>query len=157
MNKREQILAALSAFARQRPGLEFGNYGDVKAYRSESRSITRDLHIAERLLAQVAWRTSIDEQALRDAFRAYSGRLTIEDRPDGAIAIDYCTGQCFPTEYRKAVCAVLASALWAYARDNAPIGAGFHEPHSNLQNLGDYLRSNFRREFGASIANRFFN
>jgi hypothetical protein len=34
------ILESLRRFARQRPGLEFGNYGDATAYRAELRSIT---------------------------------------------------------------------------------------------------------------------
>ena len=157
MNKRDMILDLLAAFIRQKPGLEFGNYGDITSYRSEMRSITRERHIAELLLADVRWRTSIDEARLRDAFRAYSGRLSLIDRPDGSMALDYCTGQYFPTEYRKAVCAVLARALWDSARENAPPDAGFHEPHSNLTNLGDYLRSQFRREYGPSIARRFFD
>ena len=44
------IIDALYSFATQRPGLEFGNYGDVRAYRSEMRSITKDLHDARLLL-----------------------------------------------------------------------------------------------------------
>lgn len=141
MEKRDQILAALAKFVAQRPGLEYGNYGDPTSYRSEMRSITADRHHFNALLSAVAWRTSIGEKELRGAF---SRRLTLVDRPDGAIALDYCTGQYFPTEYRKAACAVLASALWDYVRDNTP-------------NKGDRLRDTFRREFGRTIANRYFN
>lgn len=149
MDKREQILTALAAFIRQRPGLEFGNYGDWRAYRSEMRSITRDMHIANKLLAQVAWRTStIGEQDLRQAFRAYSGRLTLVDREDGSLALDYCTGQYFPTEYRKAVCAVLAQALWDAKRDSMP---------SSDPTPGTTMRQQFRREFGPQIASRYFS
>lgn len=164
MNKRDQILAALSAFASQRPGLEYGNYcsgwNDIegrRAYFSEMRSITKDLHNFRQLLSAVSWRSSIGETELREAFSAYSGRLSIVDHHDGAISLSYCTGQYFPTEYRKAACAVLASALWAYARENAPVNAGPTEPHSNLQNLGDYLRKSFRKEFGRSIQHRYFD
>jgi hypothetical protein len=32
MNEKELILANLESFIRQRPGLEFGNYGDVTLY-----------------------------------------------------------------------------------------------------------------------------
>jgi hypothetical protein len=167
MDKREQILEALAAFAAQRPGLEFGNYGDVSAYRAEMRAITKDLHTFRTLLAAVQWRTSIGETELRAAFRdAFSGRLTLSDKPDGSVELDYCTGQYFPTEYRKAACAVLASALWAYFRDGcmpaevrqpdgdklyrAPNGKGF-------VSAGTWLRSTFRREFGRSIASRYFD
>lgn len=153
MNKRDQILDLLAAFIRQRPGLEFGNYGDVTSYRSEMRSITRDRHIAERLLADVRWRTSIDEARLRDAFRAYSGRLSLIDRPDGSMDLDYCTGQYFPTEYRKAVCAVLASALWDARRES--LNANVDD--RRFRTFGDEIRSSFRREYGRSIASRYFD
>jgi len=158
--KRQNILSALAAFIRQRPGVEYGNYGDPKSYRAEMRSITRDRHDAERLLAAVAWRDSIDADALLAAARcAYSGRLTVEETAKG-IAIDYCTGQYFPTEYRRAVCAVLASALWSYWRENMPSQAvasapGTHQP--GIVNAGDYLRKTARKEFGARIQKTWFN
>jgi hypothetical protein len=34
--------------------------------------------------------------------------------------LDYTTGQYWPTEYRRAAAAVLASALWSYWRDCVP-------------------------------------
>ena len=186
MNKRDQILEALAAFIRQRPGLEYGNYGDPTSYRSEMRSITQDRHHAETLLAAVRWRESIGVSELKEAFRANSGRLSIEDRPDGSIRLDYCAGQDFPTEYRKAVCAVLSAALWAYFRENMPnptyqLGDGvtfktekeardYAEEMHATQNCvlgieekysgmcaGDYLRATGRKEFGRTIANRYFN
>jgi hypothetical protein len=58
--------------------------------------------------------------------------------------VDYCTGQYFPTEYRRAVCSVLSSALWDYFRTN---GA----------DTGDDIRRTARRELGRSIASRWFN
>ena len=118
---RENILCALSGFIRQRAGLQSCSYGDVSAYRSEQRSITRDRHHAEALLSAVSWRTDIDAAALVAASRsAYSGRLTIKLRNEDAAVIEYCAGQYFPTEYRAAACAVLASALWAHFQRNTP-------------------------------------
>lgn len=155
-SKREQILTALAAFIRQRPGLEFGNYGDVRLYRQEMRSITRDRHIAEKLLAQVSWRESIGETELRDAFRAFSGRLSIIDRPDGSIGLEYCAGQYFPTEYRKAACAVLASALWDQMRGGMSESAWTGEGREG-QSLGEIMRARFRKEFGRDIQSRYFN
>jgi hypothetical protein len=153
MSKRDLILDLLSAFAAQRPGLEFGNYGDVSAYRSEVRAITKDLHTFRTLLAAVTWRTSIGEEELRAAFRnAFSGRLTLTDRPDGSVTLDYCTGQYFPTEYRKAACAVLASALWAYQRETL----NANTDDRRYESLGDELRQSFRKEFGRGIASRYF-
>ena len=107
MPDRDRILALLREFAEQRPGLEFGNYGDVAAYRAESRSITRDLHHARELLAYVQ-RSRMSAETLRASFDAYSGRLSLTEH-DGTWRLDYCTGQYFPTEYRRAVCAVLAA------------------------------------------------
>lgn len=182
MSERENILSALSAWVRQRPGLEFGNYGDVSAYRSEMRSITKDLHHAETLLAAVAWRESITAADLKAAFRAFSGRLTWDGKK-----LSYCAGQYWPTEYRKAVCAVLSQALWDYYRDGCmptptyQTGDGkkfateaeakahceaVHkatgsiislEERYNGMSAGNWLRSTLRREFGRSIASRYFN
>jgi hypothetical protein len=176
--RKQAILTALDAFVRQRPGMEFGNYGDVAAYRSESRSITRDLHDYRELERAVSWRDSITADMILEAARsAFSGRLTIECKvhpcaPDGCTTnylakTSYCTGQYFPTEYRKAACAVLAAALWYWTREHAMPSAIQHEngdrtyPHvngsKNEQSAGDWLRTHFRKEFGARIGNRWFN
>jgi hypothetical protein len=151
--ERQAILAALSLFVRQRAGLEFGNYGNLTAYRAEQRQITKDRHDAEQLLAAVSWREGIDSARLRNAFRAYSGRLSVETREveEGlwTASLNYTTGQYFPTEYRKAVCAVLAQALWEYYRDfNVPASA---------EKPGMYLRMALRREFGAGLQKRWWN
>ena len=114
---KQKIIDALYTFAHKRPQLEFGNYGDVAAYRSEARSITKDLHIARELLRALELRPSITADALLEASqRAFSGRLSIIVNGD-SVSIDYCTGQYFPTEYRAAVSSIAASALWSYYRD----------------------------------------
>lgn len=167
-----EIIALLDAFMRQRSGMDCRNYGDVTAYRSEQRSITRDLHDARFMLRAVELRDSITADNLREAFRAFSGRLMLTERK-GRPAIDYCTGLYFPTEYRKAVCAVLAKALWDYYRGQcmpAPIGKlpaneygsvydAYARPGkpSETCSAGDWLRETARREFGRGIASRWFN
>jgi hypothetical protein len=140
-DERARIIEALRKWVAQRPGLEFANYGDAAAYRAEARSITRDLREAEVLLDAVAWRTSsIDADALKAALcSAYSGRLSWDGE-----RLDYCTGQYWPTEYRRAVCAVLASALWHATRETRP----------NYD--GHALRAHFVREFGSAMARRWF-
>ena len=161
-----QIIAALYAWINQRPGLEFGNYGDVSAYRSELRSITKDRQHALQLLRAVELRDSITAEDMVAAFpRAFSGRLTIEETPKGA-KLDYCTGQYWPTEYRKAACAVLASVLWDWTREHAmpskiiKDGQDYY-PHAgggrNEQSAGDWMRTHFKREFGRGIQSRWFN
>ena len=150
MDKKQQIIAALYAFIGQRAGLEFGNYGDVKAYRAEQRAITKDRHDARRLIRDVELRDSISADDILTASRgAYSGRLVIVQRDDGKVSVDYCTGQYFPTEYRRAVCAVMASVLWNWKRTQC-MPAGTDKP-------GDYLRAGFKREYGRGLAARWFS
>jgi hypothetical protein len=105
-------------------------------------------------LRAVEWRDGITAEMLIDAARhAYSGRLTLEPQPDGSVRIDYCTGQYFPTEYRRAVCAVLSSALWDYWAENSP------QPVDDFDTVsrGDYLRHTAKRELGRTLAARWFN
>jgi hypothetical protein len=164
MNKQEtrkqDILHVLGAFVAQRPGLEPGNYGSVSSYRRESRSITRDRHDYDTLAAAVGWR-SIDADTLLEATRAFSGRLQIIEGGKGRrVTVEYQTGQYFPTEYRRAACAVLAQALWDYTRNHA-----MPEPMKTLdgrelydgRSAGEWLRSYFRREFGARLARSWFD
>lgn len=146
--EKDQIIAALYAWIRQRPQLEYCNYGCPTAYRSESRDITRDLHHARELLAYIARRDSIKaEDLIKASQRAYSGRLTLQKTATG-YEIDYCTGQYWPTEYRRAACAVLASAAWERMRDDLP--ADTDQKAERIQNAA-------RREFSRSVARRWFN
>lgn len=145
--RKETIIACLRKFIAQRPGLEFGNYGDVSTYRSEMRSITKDRHHAETMLASVAWRDSITADSILEASKhAFSGRLTITEPTPGRFVLDYCTGQYWPTEYRRAVCSVLSSALWDYWRECG--GAA---------STGDAIRKTAAAELSRSIAQRWFN
>ena len=159
---KQKIIDALRAFAHKRPGLEYGNYGDPVAYRAEMRAITKDLHQARALLRYIELRASISAADIIKASKsAYSGRLTI-----GADAtIDYCTGQYWPTEYRRAVCAVLAQVIWAWQRDQClPAPTLHHNSETGEtverykgQRAGDYLRASLKREFGRGMAARWFN
>ena len=145
--RKETIIACLRKFIAQRPGLEFGNYGDVSAYRSEMRSITKDRHHAEAMLSSVAWRDSITADTILEASKhAFSGRLTITEPTPGRFVLDYCTGQYWPTEYRRAVCSVLSSALWDYWRECG--GAA---------STGDAIRKTAAAELSRSIAQRWFH
>lgn len=166
MTKKQQIIEALRVFMNQRSGIEYANYGDVTSYRAEQRSITKDLHQARRLLRDIELRDSITAEMIIEASKcAYSGRLSIVERDDGAIAVDYCAGQYFPTEYRRAVCAVCASVLWDWVRDYAmpePVLMHNSETGETLyryqdKTAGDWLRAKFRKEYGRAIASRWFN
>ena len=161
---KQAILAALYAFVHQRPGLEYGNYGNGPAYRAEMRSIIRDLHHARTLLRALELRQSITASDILAACKgAFSGRLSIVQNDAGAVVVDYCTGQYWPTEYRKAVSAVCASVLWAWTRDGMPAPTLHHNSETGEmvkrydgQRAGDYLRASLKREFGRGLAAQWF-
>ena len=134
-NERGEILAALLKFARQRPRL------DTAAYRAEVRAITAQLHDARRLLRAVEMLPVITAADIKEGFGAFSGRLSWDGQ-----RLDYCTGQYWPTEYRAAVCAVLARVLWEFFRDGVPIGTA---------NRGEYIRNAAIRQLGRPLVNRW--
>lgn len=165
--KKQDIITALEAFINQRPGLEYGNYGEPRSYRAELRSIGKDLKHARELLRAVE-HSPITAEQLVAAFDSFSGRLSIKEElthvvrntPSGKITteemrvrLDYCTGQYWPTEYRRAVCAVCASALWYFKREELNAQTDNREYGS----LGDEIRAYFRRSFGRGIQSRWFN
>ena len=144
MNK-SAVISAMIRFINQRPGLEFANYGDVDAYRHDSSRITRDKHLAHKLINYVMQRESITAADIIEASkRAYAGRLEINQTADG-FDVDYCTGQYFPTEYRRAAACVLACAVWHRLAADKP-GAD-----------ADHIRKAARRELGRTLAREFFN
>ena len=138
--RKQTILKCLRAFIRSRPGLDWRNYGPGPCYRQESREITRDRHHAETLLGEIAWRDSLTADDIVNASKhAFSGRLEITEPTPGRFVISYCTGQYYPTEYRKAACAVLSSVLWEYWRSS-----------------GNDPRAMARAQVGRTIAGRWF-
>ena len=143
------FLIALETFARQRPGLEYGNYGNPTAYRAEMREITRTLADARAMLKAASWR-AVD---LLPAFRAFSGRLTptvTTKHGTPVVTLDYCTGQYWPTEYRRAVCAVLSQALWTYW---ASVDENAGHP---TENRNARVKATARKVLGRAIAARWF-
>lgn len=156
------VIAALRAFIAQRSGLDWRDYaGDRASLMSDHRPILKHGRHARQLLRAVELTDTITAEDLIEASkRAFSGRLTLKVRDDGAVAVEYCTGQYFPTEYRNAACAVLASALWYYWRAHcmpAPkVDASGIDTYGGLS-AGDWLRRYARREFGRSIAAAWFS
>ncbi len=143
--QKHDIIAALRRFIAQRPGLEPGNYisgwhdtEGRRMYRAESRQITRDRHDAETLLRYVE-RSGVTGAQIAAAL---TRRLTWD-----GTTLDYCTGQYFPTEYRRAASSALASALWYYWCDD--IGPG-------KEGTADAIRKRARNALGRRLANRFF-
>lgn len=153
---KDSIIAALHAFIRQRPGLEYGNYGDAAAYHAEIRGITRDLNHARQLLRQVELSHGITGHKM---LGAATGRLIFR-RKDSGVTVVYTAGQYFPTEYRKAVARFCAELLWAYRRDHAmpeSVAASGEAWRFGGMSAGEWLRHSFRREYGRAIADRYFN
>lgn len=142
MATKQTIIDALNRWIAQRPGLEFGNYGDVSSYRAELRSIGKDLQHARAMVNYVAWHDSITADMIMSA-ADNGGRLTLTVNGD-KVRIDYVTGQYWPTEYRRAVCALMSSVIWVWLRENCEY------------RTGDDIRKAARRELGQSIANRWF-
>ena len=167
---RNNLINELHRWISKRPGLDYADYGDISSYRAEVRSITKDLHHARALLRYVELRPSITAEAIIEASkRAFSGRLTITPSSDGeSFELDYCVGQYWPTEYRRAVCSVLSSAIWDWLRSNMPPADGLikvqlphggeieAENHGGLC-AGDWIRKAARRELGRPLANRWFS
>lgn len=134
MNK-QAIMSKLHAFVIQRPGLDYGNYGEVRSYRADSRKITCQLNDYFKL----AYFVNTHSVELDLTVIASSGsRLHIDDK-----GVDYCVGQYWPMEYRAGVCRLLAFAIWAYFRE-----CGYA--------TGEDIRKAARNELGRSIANRWF-
>lgn len=107
------MLDKLTDFVSQRPGLEFANYGNASAYRSELRKITRYYAPCLFLIAKAYQCELVSAEDIAEtARRTFSGRLEWnEARQDW----DYTTGQYWPTEYRAAAWALLSKLLPVYA------------------------------------------
>ena len=138
---RSQLIQALDAFISARPGFDPTNYaGAPEAYRADARRALRQLHDARAMLRAIHWRESITAD---DIVRAKHHRVDFVAA--GNVArVDYTTNSYYPTEYRAAACATLASALWDYFRTKC--GA----------ETADDIRRMARMELGRSIANRWF-
>jgi hypothetical protein len=137
------LIHALNAFISQRSGIDGRNYGESReAFLSDYRPILKHGKQARQLLAFVSSRSISAEDLILASQSAYSGRLSFVFRGDSA-AVDYTTGQYFPTEYRAAACAVLARAVWEYFRTGCN-----YSP--------EQIRKAARREFGRGIAAAWF-
>ena len=156
------ILESLQKFIAQRSGIDFQNYqsGDPKggrdAFMGDYRPILKHGRQARQMLRAIELRDSITAENIMEATRAFSGRLQIEER-DGKARIDYTTGQYFPTEYRRAACAVLARCLWDYWRNCASAETdGEKTSQAGIVNVSGYIRKQAKRELGRGIAADWF-
>lgn len=130
----DTALAALVAFACQSSGIDARNYftdwrdtNGRRAFASEQKSITADFARFRDALAEAIAEGVTDAHIIAEAPHAFSGRLewvcrecgaqSGKDHRDGCKshgdnlgAWNYCTGQYFPTEYRKAAATLLERA-----------------------------------------------
>ena len=166
MNRKQEILETLDAWVNQRPGLDPREYGcdiegwrstETAAYRRELATIRRDLHDYRTIRNEITRRDSITADDIIAAFpRAFSGRLELRDisahYDDGstyyAYKLDYCVGQYWPTEYRKAATAVLVSAWWEATRKDCPDFETNSKGDFIDGNPGQWMRATARNTFG---------
>ena len=140
------VVEKLVKFVNQRPGLDFANYGDVSAYRAESREITNDKHDFFELLSLAQRRIENFDAKLEKELRNTSGRLTLEGEN-----LQYITGQYFCTEYRPAANRVLVSLIWNDYRDekNADGSMVYRDGHA--------IRKAIRRNLSRRVGRLYFN
>jgi len=136
----------LVKFVNQRPGLDFCNYGDISAYRSESREITKDKHDFNELLTLALRRVDNLNAALTNLLSNSSGRLILNNGQ-----LEYCTGQYFPTEYRPAACRALRDLIWNSYRDekDSEGNAVYADGHK--------IRKAINRNLSRRVAKNYFN
>jgi hypothetical protein len=115
-----ETVQLLTKFVRQRPGLDFCNYGDRLIYQREMREITKDLHDFNEVLRVASIYIDDIDSKLKAYLQQCTGRLTMVE--DGKL--QYITGQYFPTEYRPAATRILTSLLWDYVRKNYAVETG---------------------------------
>ncbi len=136
----------LISFVNRRPGLDFCNYGDLSAYRSESRGITKDRQDFFELFALASRRCENLEKQLTDLLSNSPGRLTMKDGD-----LEYCTGQYFPTEYRPAANNILKTLIWDSYRNEK------NEKGEPVYKDGDQIRKAIRRNLSRRATNNYFN
>jgi len=138
INQKITLLGNLVMFVNQRPGLEFGNYATYSDYRSELREIAKTRHQAHELIAFVSLSESIKADRILANAR---NRLTWDDKGQ---EWNYCTGQYFPVEYRRAACSLLSSVIWDWLREEC--GCDTREK----------IQKAARRNFSPAVAKRWF-
>lgn len=139
----------MTKFVNRRPGLEFCNYGNISAYRSEMREITKDRTDYFELLNIAFSRSDNLNEQLTNYLQKSSGRLTLNNNDN----LEYCTGQYFPTEYRPASNRVLSNLIWASYRDEIESNT----PNPVYKDGNDIRKALKRRGISRRIMKHYFN
>lgn len=161
----QPAIAALVTFAAQNSGMDSRNYGSAASYRQEARTVTADLHRFTNALQEARAEGVTDADVIAEAPHAFSSRLSWVSKDylrekhgmdtDYTPRWDYCTGQYFPTEYRKAAATLLEYAA-RRVRGNRPPAC--RTPRTiaelkalNRENGGCWFEPSTMRFFGTRI------
>lgn len=149
---KNQVLDGLRAFCAQRSGINFRNYGDRESFSGDYRPMLRAGADARAMLLWLAGRDGVTSEMLVCAAKSSNGgRLTIKDR-DGSCVVDYCVGQYFATEYRAALCRVLAKAI----HDHLYCGLAGPDGGGGWQEKDKKVRAVVAKGIGRGVAGRWF-
>lgn len=180
----QPAIAALVEFAAQRSGIDPRDYGfdpnGRKAYKDEVRAISADLRRFREALKIAAAEGVTDADVIAEAPHAFSGRLEWKSHKakhyrqtdpskyggthKGGTVVseidvwgwEYCTGQYFPTEYRKAAATLLEYAIRRVRQARPPETADRITTIAQLKALnerngGCWFGRSEMRFFGTSI------
>ncbi len=150
------VIAALADFASQNSGIDPRNYfsswtdkNGYRAFKSEQRSISEDWRRFKSALMEAGAEGVTDADVLAEAPSAYSGRLEWHG------GWKYCTGQYFPTEYRKAAVVLLEYATnrvrQSRPKQSATIRTISDLKELNRKNGGCWFDRSTMRFFGTRI------
>lgn len=167
------VFNELEKWINRRPGLDLRDYGLYpgmpisewknarRCYDQEARAIAKDGREARAALKEARMQPPHPE-LMQDAFRAFSGRLTWcekhhHDAKTGKYEgqLNYCTGQYWPTEYRKAAKAVLESYISAVKQHRASENSLTHS-YQTIQDVRAASQAAGQHWFDRSTM-RFFN
>ena len=126
IHDKREVLAKLREFVNQRPRLESADYVSphdtlsecligTSFYRRDKRQIEQHRRDALEMLNLIERMDGITARQLIEASK--DRRLTVhKDGPN--VVVDYTTCQNWSTEYRAAVCGLLATVLWQLWKEN---------------------------------------
>ena len=133
-----QATSMLRNFVNQRPGFDLCNYGGRnKYYRRDYNEALKDRNSFYELLGLASDRYGANlDEVLTKHLISTSGRLSLEGG-----ALQYITGQYFPTEYRAAACRALATIIWESYRGEK------YEDGSDVYKDGNEIRAAIKRNW----------
>lgn len=114
--KNPNFVSLLCNFVYQRPGFNLCNYSSMRDYRADYYQALKFKQAYDLLLSQAERMFYFDDinTKLGDRLKNNSGRLSFNTDSND---LEYCTGQYFPTEYRRAAFYVLFYTVLDLTRD----------------------------------------